>query len=927
VTRLPLTLFLVCLAACIDFGAPKFQNTPINGVLSVTATDPLDGETGVPLNATLVLVFSKSMDRSRLEVSLSPAVSLSLPTWDQQDTRATFSSQAPLAPATTYVVTFTGRDATLNEVVSSVFSFTTTASGALPGAPSAAQSTLVLSGTPVADGADEANGTFVCRDSAGVACAAGVTVALSSSDPLDTILSPSGDTDTTGTYTFRVLSTHAGVRTLTATFTGASISAMLTFVPGGAAKLVFEATPTGSPATLAPLGEVRIGLYDGFDNPTRATGVNVTVSLITSGQLSGANLTQASNEGVVVFNDLTLSRANTAHVLRAVAAGLTSATSEPFEVVAWRKPTSDYRGAEPTVLAWRAGSSVIYTGGVGKVFRSNDQGLSFVSRSNGLPQNDEICALETDPVNPDRVYVGTTGHGLFTSADGGVTWTARAVPASSYVCALVAPAAGVVVAGTNDTIGVHKSVDYGVTFVPGTGVISTLAVMDLASADGVTYYAATSAGIHKSVDSGATWVAANTGLTDLNQKRVTVHPTNANIAYSSASGGTKFRTADGGTSWVAMTGANVIARTSRVRATDLGVFFVSDGIYRANHGSNALTKLPTTELYTGYLANDLAAAADESLMFALTSGLQRSVNSGQNWQLIGPSPEPEQFERVLVHHFGATQSVFLMSETGVWRSDSNGPWYTMNIGLIGNLNTGADLLGDKLWLITEYIVFRWVTGTPDRFQQVGTNAFDVQAISSNRLNTMLASGVSGSTGRVGQSGGGAFTSFAVSPPTPVVGVASFTNTNVVLAWTPTTIYRTTNGGSSGPWTTELSATNIRHVAFANAGVAYAASESNGVYVSLDSGDTWTLRNTGLGGNPVTRVTPHPTDSSIAYAIGSNGVYKTSDTGMTWRRISTGLGGNVIAFAIDPQTPETIYAGVVGAGAIVGGLYRSESGGE
>jgi photosystem II stability/assembly factor-like uncharacterized protein len=56
-----------------------------------------------------------------------------------------------------------------------------------------------------------------------------------------------------------------------------------------------------------------------------------------------------------------------------------------------------------------------------ELLKSTDGGASWFSSDTGLAA---IRALAIDPRNTSTLYAGTTGSGVFRSADGGATWTA-----------------------------------------------------------------------------------------------------------------------------------------------------------------------------------------------------------------------------------------------------------------------------------------------------------------------------------------------------------------------------------------------------------------------------------------------------------------------------------------------------------------------
>jgi photosystem II stability/assembly factor-like uncharacterized protein len=109
--------------------------------------------------------------------------------------------------------------------------------------------------------------------------------------------------------------------------------------------------------------------------------------------------------------------------------------------------------------------------------------------------------------------------------------------------------------------------------------------------------------------------------------------------------------------------------------------------------------------------------------------------------------------------------------------------------------------------------------------------------------------------------------------------------------------------------------------------------TNGIFKSTDSGKSWNAVMKGLPEVPgYTQVMIAPSSSNILYAISEpstakagpgGGVFKSTDSGSTWTPADKGLPkGGVRSLAIDPSSPQTVYAGVPG----VAGVYKSTDGG-
>ena len=86
-------------------------------------------------------------------------------------------------------------------------------------------------------------------------------------------------------------------------------------------------------------------------------------------------------------------------------------------------------------------------------------------------------------------------------------------------------------------------------------------------------------------------------------------------------------------------------------------------------------------------------------------------------------------------------------------------------------------------------------------------------------------------------------------------------------------------------------------------------QGGGLYHSGDAGTTWTLA--GLPGEIVRAVEQSPSAAEIFVAGTRSGVFRSTDSAQSWRRISPSDDPelrNVDSLAIDPRSPETIYAG-------------------
>ena len=165
--------------------------------------------------------------------------------------------------------------------------------------------------------------------------------------------------------------------------------------------------------------------------------------------------------------------------------------------------------APPTGARWvdRGPTPIDYGG---------DYAYSFTGwgRSSG-----RVVALAVDPRDKsgDTVYAGTSGGGLWRSADAGRTWTARFQDQASMTvgAVVVEPGTGTVHVGTGEPnynvsgdpgTGIYRSTDDGRTWRRATGVPTGTQVHRIALGRPGTLFAATSRGLYVSTDGGASYV-------------------------------------------------------------------------------------------------------------------------------------------------------------------------------------------------------------------------------------------------------------------------------------------------------------------------------------------------------------------------------------------------------------------------------------
>jgi photosystem II stability/assembly factor-like uncharacterized protein len=666
-----------------------------------------------------------------------------------------------------------------------------------------------------------------------------------------------------------------------------------------ATHLIFMTPPHGAQVDF-PIGPVVVAALDEDGNvaPDFAGTVKVYVtSNALDVTLRGAVL-QTAQAGLAHFDDLSIDGAAAGLSLAANSRSVGAAASPLFDVSA---------------AAWSPGNTGLDAG--------------------------EVLRLFVDPTDPTKLALATSGAGVFTSVDSGVSWrTANLDLGDHRVRDLAMDGGGTLYAATAS--GLYQllhgnpswnTLDLGAAWrgQPVTAVAAHLS----------TLYAAVGGRLLSSSDAGSTWTALPANPDTAAALRLAVAPDDDQLLFAS-DGATVVKSTDGGAHfarWVTGLGA--------AGARDLA-FDASGNLYAATGGgSYRLPKDGTQWSPLGGGPTAAVAAAGSDVYFGGDDGLVRWNSAGG----LGPPAPPPHPDPSAV----AISPTFVYLGTrggGVFRWDG-GTWLPGK-GLSAARVTGlAAVAAGTLVCATSGGLFRstdqastWslvLAGSEPRFDFI-TLAGDLFALargtawrsSDGGVNFVAAPGFDGCSSLVFDP---ADATVAWCPPSdPAVngiyritmdGVsrmllqnglgahvtsAAAADSMTVWAATPAGLFRTVNAGAS--WSSVMS------------GSILAVASPGPLLVSTDSGAV----SSGDGGASF-----QPLDANLAgtrhfFANAAGGLYaaaeklwRSTDGGATWTRADSGLNGTpVTALAFDPGAALLVYAGSDGAG-----LFRSTSGGQ
>lgn len=127
-----------------------------------------------------------------------------------------------------------------------------------------------------------------------------------------------------------------------------------------------------------------------------------------------------------------------------------------------------------------------------------------------------IAAVVADPGNPQTVFAGTAGAGMYRSVDGGANWAPinTGITDHDITALAIASDGSALYAGTRAG-GVFKTTDGGTSWHPAsTGLDHHILDLHISPSNNQVLFAgiANGGGVYKTTDGGATWTAVNDGL-------------------------------------------------------------------------------------------------------------------------------------------------------------------------------------------------------------------------------------------------------------------------------------------------------------------------------------------------------------------------------------------------------------------------------
>ncbi|HZM75975.1 MAG TPA: hypothetical protein VFC19_09625 [Candidatus Limnocylindrales bacterium] len=538
------------------------------------------------------------------------------------------------------------------------------------------------------------------------------------------------------------------------------------------------------------------------------------------------------------------------------------------------------------------------------VYRSSDNGATW--QSLGLTGSDRIGRIAIDPANSNRLFVAATGNlfvsggqrGLYRTTDGGATWQ-------------------LVLAGANGTTG---AVDVAI----GTNNRVYAVMWDHKRAPNGRTYGGVGSGVFRSTDGGTTWTRLGGGLpassSNLGRMGIAVAPNNGNRLYAIAANTNGdflgfWTSTNGGTNWTQITNTSFLSASQSTFGWWFGRIWVDP--------------------------------ANASHLFVAGVPMLESLDAGATWRRNSSSFHVDQ--HALAWDPLTANRVYIGNDGGVYRSSSNGSltgswtkstrqtnmqFYTVAVSTqdISRISGGLQDNGSvRSWGGTNWNSIGGGDGLANLIDP--TNQNKVYACSQNGVCTRSTDGgtTRSSFGSTTSDRRGWLTPVVFDPSNPAImyygGNRVNRSTNSAASFTVISPDLTRGQGGTGG--APFGTITTMAVARSSAATIYVGTDDGRMWVTRNTGSTWTEITAGLPLRWMTRVAVDPTDANLVYATVSgfrNGerlahVFRSVNGGTSWVDISGNLPDSPANdIVIDPRDRTRLHV------AADSGVFTSTDGG-
>lgn len=365
-------------------------------------------------------------------------------------------------------------------------------------------------------------------------------------------------------------------------------------------------------------------------------------------------------------------------------------------------------------------SQTVYCNTSNEVFKSTDQGLTFISIGNpGAASGSDITSMEF--FNSRNGVVACESGNIYTTTDGGGNWSHFSTNAwFDAQCIRTASLTTFYAIGSAGSI--LKTINGGSSWIDLTTRVSTnrLNAIDVVNAS-ISYAAGNSGTILKTITGGASWTSqiSNTNGEDLND----IHFVNPSSGVAVGNNGTVVRTANGGANWSAVTTGfteklNAVTAASNGRLIACG----DEGrvIFSTNNGTS-WTDLPNPLNGVGFHYKDIQVFGTDTIVIMTDQPyFLISNDNGVNWNIL---TNGSNFESTAMCFVSGTKGYIATSSGEIMQTVDAGNNWTQVYQTLGSTAINFVRFSDAQngWFATANEIYRTADGAQTWNREINPN--------------------------------------------------------------------------------------------------------------------------------------------------------------------------------------------------------------
>jgi uncharacterized protein (TIGR03437 family) len=585
------------------------------------------------------------------------------------------------------------------------------------------------------------------------------------------------------------------------------------------------------------------------------------------------------------------------------------------------------------------------------VFKTTDGGVTWTAMNGGLT-SPTIDALYVDPANPNLVLAGTEPYGVYRSTDGGQTWTEVGTqvstgpdpnpnqPTGPAPVQHLGPTADFAV--VNGTIyaavqnGTVQSTDGGQTWT--SALSSMIAAKSLSAAGGALAVGFNSGNVGYAPP-GSTKVASILSNTGGSVLSVAIDPATPSNIYVTIGPSNPYvlATSDAGGHWTKLVMPSGNPQAVAVNSSHRLYVGTNNSLYTSADGGQTLTAVPGAP----WSVRRIYLPDDNTVVLGTDQGIHRTTDNGAHWSDLSGGITSSITTGFSAHQFlfAATDTtnapVFSFDGGATWADPFYQPGNTHAVG-----QTGVAVLNPadptRCYAYTQggfyYSADRCLTFTLSSVLRGNVVPYpygqSLIAVDPSTPSTVYVA--ARSDFYVSHDWGATFAPSGWGLTNPVAVAVSPAGGNNLFAGTTGGLYRSTDGGKSwssvslsgaGGYPTTI-AVDPANPAVVLVGQSVSWGNNGGVYVSHDSGATFSAFNSGLSASVPNPCVNAGVDISVVRfnpdgwaALGSCwGVYLSKDGSGSWQDISANAVPRV--FTDLEWDGGNLYAATLGNGVLL-----------